>query len=128
MIKHTLNDGIAVLTMRHGKANALDMEFCETLTARLAALRESDARAIVLTGEGRIFSAGVDLRRLSEGGADYIRQFLPALHRLYDAVFFHPKPVAVAINGHAIAGGAIPLSFRQVFPLAPGYLDPEQRS
>jgi enoyl-CoA hydratase len=29
------------------------------------------------------------------------------LHRLYDAVFFHPKPVIAAINGHAIAGGAV---------------------
>ena len=60
---------------------------------------------MVLTGQGKIFSAGVNLKRLSEGGADYIRQFLPALHRLYDAVFFHPKPVVAAINGHAIAGG-----------------------
>ena len=107
MIAHALSDGIAVLTMRHGKANALDTEFCDALAARFAALRDSDARAIVLTGQGGIFSAGVDLRRLSEGGADYIRQFLPALHRLYDAVFFHPKPVVAAINGHAIAGGAI---------------------
>ena len=47
-----------------------------------------DAKAVVLTGQGKIFSAGVDLIRISEGGADYIRKFLPALHRLYDAVFY----------------------------------------
>ena len=58
-------------------------------------------------GRGRIFSAGVDLIRVSEGGADYIRKFLPTLHKLYDAVFHHPKPVVAAINGHAIAGGAV---------------------
>ncbi len=59
------------------------------------------------TGQGKIYSAGVDLKRLSDGGADYIRKFLPALHKLYDAVFYHPKPVVAAINGHAIAGGAV---------------------
>ena len=99
--------GIDVLTLMHGKANALDIEFCEALTARFVELRKSDAEAVVLTGQGRIFSAGVDLIRLSEGGADYVRKFLPALHKLYDAVFNHPKPVVAAINGHAIAGGCV---------------------
>jgi enoyl-CoA hydratase/carnithine racemase len=107
MIELAVNDGIAVLTMRHGKANALDSELCATLSERFAALREGDARAVVLTGQGRIFSAGVDLKRLSEGGAGYIREFLPLLHRLYETVFFHPKPVIAAINGHAVAGGCI---------------------
>ena len=107
MIEIKLNDGIAVVRMNHGKANALDIEFCDTLAAQFSDLRKSDAKAVVLTGQGKIFSAGVNLKRLSEGGADYIRQFLPALHRLYEAVFFHPKPVVAAINGHAIAGGAV---------------------
>jgi len=101
------NDGIAVVTLRHGKANALDIEFCEALAARFAELRDSAAKAVVLTGQGRIFSAGVDLIRVSEGGADYVRKFLPALHKLYAAVFRFPKPVVAAINGHAIAGGAV---------------------
>jgi enoyl-CoA hydratase len=107
MIDIKINDGVAVMTMSHGKANALDIEFCDALATRFNELRQSDARAVVVTGQGRIFSAGVDLKRLSEGGAAYIRQFLPALHRLYEAVFFHPKPVIAAINGHAIAGGAV---------------------
>ena len=107
MFETAAHGPITVLTMRHGKANALDIDFCEALAARFTELRASDTRAVVLTGQGRMFSAGVDLKRLSEGGADYIRAFLPALHKLYDAVFFHPKPVIAAINGHAIAGGAI---------------------
>lgn len=99
--------GVAVITMTYGKANALDIEFCNAMVSGFAALRGSDAKAVVLTGQGKIFSAGVDLKRLSEGGVDYIRKFLPALHRLYDAVFYFPKPVVAAINGHAIAGGAV---------------------
>src|SRR5215468_8197048 len=107
MIKSDTVEGIAVLTLTHGKANALDIELCDALAARFAELRKSGEKAVILTGQGKIFSAGVDLKRLSSGGADYIRQFLPALHRLYDAVFFHPKPLVAAINGHAIAGGCV---------------------
>ena len=107
MIDIKTQAGIAVLTVTHGKANALDIELCEALTARFQELRGSDAKAVVLTGQGKIFSAGVDLIRLSEGGAAYVRKFLPALHKLYDTVFYHPKPVVAAINGHAIAGGCV---------------------
>ncbi|HET7806580.1 MAG TPA: enoyl-CoA hydratase/isomerase family protein [Pseudolabrys sp.] len=107
MIDSKIADGIAVLTMTHGKANALDIEFCDALAACFNDLRKADTRAAVLTGQGKIFSAGVDLKRLNAGGADYIRRFLPALHRLYEAVFFHPKPVVAAVNGHAIAGGCV---------------------
>jgi len=107
MIDLSVDDGIAVVTMQHGKANALDIEYCEALAVRFEALRSSDARAVVLTGQGKIFSAGVDLKRLAEGGSAYARQFLPALHKLYETVFFHPQPVVAAINGHAIAGGCV---------------------
>src|SRR5262249_18041901 len=107
MIQSKTVDGIVILTLSHGKANTLDIEFCDTLAGHFAELRKSDVKAVVLTGQGRIFSAGVDLKRISEGGAGYIRQFLPALHRLYEAVFFHPRPVVAALNGHAIAGGCV---------------------
>jgi enoyl-CoA hydratase len=107
MIDVVITEGIATMTLKHGKANALDIEFCEAIAARFIELRRSEAKAVVITGQGRIFSAGVDLKRLSQEGAAYIRKFLPALHKLYEAVFFHPKPVVAAINGHAIAGGAV---------------------
>jgi enoyl-CoA hydratase len=107
MIDIKTDAGVAVMTLAHGKANALDIEFCEALATRFVELRRSDVKAVVLTGHGKIFSAGVDLKRLNEGGPDYVRKFLPALHKLYDTVFFHPKPVVAAINGHAIAGGCV---------------------
>jgi enoyl-CoA hydratase len=62
---------------------------------------------VVLTGTEAIFSAGVDLLRLLEGGAPYVRKFLPALSTMLATVFSHPAPVVAAINGHAIAGGCV---------------------
>jgi enoyl-CoA hydratase len=107
MIEMSRRGNIAVLTMAHGKANALDIELLETITAQFEKLRAAPERAVVLTGQGRMFSAGVDLPRLTDGGPDYVRRFLPALHRLYETVFFFGKPVVAAVNGHAIAGGCV---------------------
>jgi enoyl-CoA hydratase len=62
---------------------------------------------LVLTGTGSIFSAGVDLFRLTQGGVEYVRQFLPLLSRFFRTLFAFPKPVVAAVNGHAIAGGCV---------------------
>jgi enoyl-CoA hydratase len=107
MIELTQRGDVAVLQIVHGKANALDIELCEAIAARFRQLETAAARAVVMTGQGRMFSAGVDLLRLTAGGADYVRQFLPALHQLYETVFHFPKPVVAAVNGHAIAGGCV---------------------
>src|SRR5262249_3844040 len=97
--------GVAVLHLAHGKVNAMSMEFCEALTARFAEI--SSARAAGMTATGRTFSAGVHLVCLLEGGAPYVRKFLPALSNMFVTVFSHPAPVVAAINGHAIAGGCV---------------------
>jgi enoyl-CoA hydratase len=107
MMQLTRRGRVAVLTMAHGKANAMDLEFCADFTRRLEECAAPDISAVVITGQGRIFSAGVDLLRVVDGGADYVRAFLPALGRVFDALFAFEKPVVAAINGHAIAGGCI---------------------
>lgn len=98
---------ISIFHMSHGRANALDLEFCEALTARLEAYRYASPQALVLIGDGQIFSAGVDLLRVLEGGPMYLTTFLPALRTLFETLFCYPKPVVAAINGHAIAGGCV---------------------
>jgi len=107
MIETEQRDGIAVLTLAHGKANVMDLEFCTAVAERCTALAAEPPRAVVLSGQGRIFSAGVDLNRLLDGGADYARAFLPALDRMLLAVLALPCPVVAAVNGHAIAGGCL---------------------
>ena len=98
---------VDVLQMTHGKANAMDVEFCRALAAQVEACRQSPAGALVLTGQGRMFSAGVDLPRLVAGGAAYVREFLPAMNHAFETLFAFPKPLVAAVNGHAIAGGCV---------------------
>ena len=98
---------IALLQVRHGKANALDTELCHELMRCLEQLRISHVRAVVIIGEGRIFSAGVDLLRVLSGGRAYLEQLLPVLRDMLRTVFFYSKPIIAAVNGHAIAGGCL---------------------
>lgn len=100
-------DGIAVLTLRRGKANALDVDFCKALQKEFRRLAKSDAKAVIVTSEGRIFSAGVDLPRAAAGGRKYLHALVVALDDMYEEIFLFPKPVVAAINGHAIAGGCV---------------------
>ena len=107
MINVEQRDRLSIFHMRHGKANALDTEFCMALTARLEEHRSSASQALILTGHGQIFSAGVDLLRVLDGGSSYLTAFLPALRTVFEALFCFPKPVIAAVNGHAIAGGCV---------------------
>lgn len=107
MIERETDGDVAVLRITHGKVNALDLELCDALGGALRAEAARGSRAVVLTGQGRAFSAGVDLRRYADGGASYAARFLPALDAMFRAVLDHPAPVIAAVNGHAIAGGCI---------------------
>jgi enoyl-CoA hydratase len=107
MIERSTNGDVVTLRLAHGKVSALDLELAEALALQFNELATSDARAVVLTGTGSSFSAGVDLFRVVDGGRDYVGRFFPALARLMLDLFGFPKPLVVAVNGHAIAGGCI---------------------
>lgn len=108
MIERNDHDGLTTLRLAHGKASALDIELIDTLALAIAELRVDDSvRAVILTGTGSIFSAGVDLFRLVDGGREYAERFVPALSRTLLDLFAFEKPLVVAANGHAIAGGCI---------------------
>lgn len=105
MIRREQNGDVAILRLAHGKASTLDLEFLGAISR--AADDARDARAIVLTGSGSIFSAGVDLFRLLKDGPTSIGTFLDALDHTILTLFELEAPVVAAVNGHAIAGGAI---------------------
>ena len=104
--------GVRLLTLDRPPANAITPQLLNDLTEALDAAREEESvRAIVLTGEGRFFSAGLDLR----GGIDFAAAITPggaadpfaALRDCLLTFLRFPKPTVAMLNGHAIAGGLI---------------------
>ena len=102
------DDGVAIVEMVHGKANPLDKELLEAFDHELAECATSSAvRSVVVTGAGRVFSGGVDLRRMLDEEPAYAESFIVALAETLARLFVFPKPTVAAINGHAVAGGCL---------------------
>ncbi len=102
-------DYVATVTLARPPVNAQNRRFREEIITIFDALNDrADVRAIVLTGEGKTFSAGADLKErpaLDEAGA------YPRHNRLvresFNAVMECEKPVIAAINGAAIGAGCV---------------------
>lgn len=97
--------GALVARMEHGRANAIDPALLAFLGERLDEA-ESAGRPLVVTGTGRFFSAGLDLRGLPTDREEMGR-FVDDFEALLLRLFAFPGPVVAAVNGHAVAGGAI---------------------
>lgn len=108
MIHREDHSGISVLRLDHGKAHAIDLELAVALRDELDELEiDQRVRAVVITGTGSIFCAGVDIARVAEEGPAYVDEYVPALVEMIVKQFRFPLPLIAAINGHAIAGGCV---------------------
>jgi 2-(1,2-epoxy-1,2-dihydrophenyl)acetyl-CoA isomerase len=93
--------------------NAWNAQLGHDLLAAVSAVAEDDAvRAVVLTGAGRAFSAGADLRDLSgreertpEGVPNVRRVLTERYHPIITTIRTMPKPVLAAVNGPAVGIG-----------------------
>ncbi len=101
---------VAVLTLnRPDRRNALSLELIDQLRASVARCLEDDAvGAVVFTGTGPAFCAGMDLNIMTAAGTEggQMHAAASALLDLYRLVYAAPKPMLAAVNGSAVAGGA----------------------
>lgn len=105
-----MSANVLVLTMnRPDKMNALDLALTEALVQAFeAADGNGDVRAIVLTGAGRAFCAGADLKEFQDetpATAELSERRSQAMRRLYRQIPGLSKPVVAAVNGFALGGG-----------------------
>ena len=107
MIAREDQGDLAILRLAHGKVSALDAELCDAIVSAVTDVAAGRWKALILTGTGPAFSAGVDLFRVLDGRASYLQVFLPRLEAMLRKLLTFEKPLVAAINGHAIAGGCI---------------------
>jgi enoyl-CoA hydratase len=100
-------EGIVTLTLRRPEAlNALSTAVCRELVAALEAVgRDPEARVLILTGEGRAFSAGADLKERAGAAQDAIWTHNRAIFQVPLEIERLPVPSIAAINGLAFGGG-----------------------
>ena len=101
---------IAVVTLAQPPANAMDASSLNELADVFDGLGgepDADVTAIVVTGEGRSFSAGLDLKAIQHSDPEQQEELIEALNRAFLAVYSCPRLVVGAVNGHAIAGGLV---------------------
>ena len=109
----TRNGGTATITLnRPRQMNSLDVATKEALLAAVTDLADDrDVRCVVITGTGRAFCVGQDLKEhvglLESGGSDALFRTVPEHYNpIVTAVATMPKPVVAAVNGVAAGAGA----------------------
>ncbi len=101
-------EGIATVTMVHGKVNAINEGLVDELHESLVGMENDPGiSGIILTGRGKFFSFGLDIPELYDYTPERFRSFLEKFTGLYTRMFLYRKPLVAAINGHAIAGGCM---------------------
>ncbi len=104
-----INDGIARLALnRPAQLNAISPELLDALDAACATIEtDENARVVTLTGNGRVFCAGADLKVVQDYAPDPVKwkSFMGQWRRVFDRVERLPRPVIAGVHGLALAGG-----------------------
>ena len=105
IVRHRLDEKVAVIEMDDGKVNAISRSMIDALNRALDRA-EKEAKAIVLCGRTGRFSGGFDLGAM-RAGAEQARALVGGGAELALRLYAFPLPVVIACTGHAIAMGAV---------------------
>jgi enoyl-CoA hydratase/carnithine racemase len=98
-------DGVTLVTMRGGE-NRFGLPFVTRLDEVLRGAA-AERRPLVLTGEGKFFSNGLDLDWLGTASPDEAQASMRVLHQVLARLLVFPGVTVAAVNGHAFGAGAI---------------------
>lgn len=108
-IKLDREEGVLVVTLSRGAANALNCEMVDELQQALNHARaDSRTHGVVITsGTPRMFCGGFDVQEVFAYTQDRLQVYIAHFIRLFDTLRHLPKPTVAGINGHSYGGGSI---------------------
>ncbi len=98
---------MAVLTLEDGKANTFERSTFQALSEALKEIASASVGAVLFTGRRGFFSAGLDLKVLPAISHLERVESIRAFGQTVLQLFLFPKPVVVAVSGHALGAGAM---------------------
>ena len=108
MVALSRNGPVVTVTLQRPPANAMNIELTEQIAEIFDGVaNDPGTGAVIFTGQGKSFCAGLDLKDVPFFGDSDQRRLLNALNRAFCSVYGCPVPVIGAVNGHAIAGGLL---------------------
>ncbi len=105
-VSYELVDSVGVISIDDGKANALSHSVLAGIEQSLDRAEQDQAKAVVIVGREGKFSAGFDLSVMTSG-PEQARDLLERGALLGIRLFEFPRPVILAVTGHALAMGGI---------------------
>lgn len=101
-----IDDGIAIVTMDDGAANALGPERFDELKAAFDEAGD-DVTAFVITGRPGMTTAGLDLKFMQAAGRDGVADLLVRFGETMMRIWTEPRPTVLAASGHTVAAGTM---------------------
>jgi enoyl-CoA hydratase/carnithine racemase len=101
----SIDDGIALLQLNNKPVNVLQYQFLEHMTERISKEIEGKFKGLIVTSALKTFSAGADINEFYKRAT--VDEYMAKFDQFIIAVTKLSMPTIAAINGHAIAGGAV---------------------
>ncbi len=105
MIELEIDGFIAILKLNNPPVNAICSDLLDELDEKLDELEESDARCLIITGEGKHFAAGADIKEMKDMPPKEAESFSKKGQGVFQRIRELPMPSIAAVSGFALGGG-----------------------
>jgi len=105
MIELDIDGFIAVMKLNNPPVNAICSELLDELDKKLDELGEGEVRCLILTGEGKHFAAGADIKEMKDMSPPEAEKFSKKGQGVFQRIRELPMPSVAAVSGFALGGG-----------------------